>query len=574
MTHDMSALPPEVDGSSLAAPAPDLETIRSDYHSLRTAWQAARDAEARYDVFRRWDELRRRLATWQALARLRFDQQTTDPQRKAARDLVDEMSPRLMALDDAMKRLVLDSPGRADLEARIGRHVTALWECELSTFSPEIEEDLTREARLEAEYTALLAGARLAFEGETLNLAGIEPYTQSPDRDTRYRAQQTKWAFFATHGEELDRIFDDLVRVRHAMARRLGFSSFTELAYRRLNRLDYGPAQVERYRQSIARDVVPLAADVIARRAKRLGIRTPMYWDESLAYPGGNPVPSSRGPALVEAGRGVFTAIHEDIGRLYGLLVDRRLLDLASRDGKALGGYCTSFPAYGVPFIFANFNGTHDDVHVLVHEMGHAFADYENAHRPVYDEVTPTLEAAEVHSMSLEYLAWPQYEVFFGADAERYRRQHLEDAILFLPYGAAVDHFQHLVYAQPDATPAQRHEMWRQVERTYLHWRRYGDCAYLTRGGLWQAKMHVYQVPFYYIDYTLALTCALQFWSASLRDYREAVGRYVGLCRRGGEAPFTDLVRGAGLTSPFQDGALRAVGAQARTVLAAAETAA
>jgi M3 family oligoendopeptidase len=194
-----------------------------------------------------------------------------------------------------------------------------------------------------------------------------------------------------------------------------------------------------------------------------------------------------------------------------------------------------------------------------MHELGHAFQSWNSLDKPVVDYLSPTYESAEIHSMSLEYLSWPEMDRFFGEDADAYRREHLIDALLFLPYGVAVDHFQHLVYAQPGATPAERNAMWQEVERRYLPWRDYGDLEHPLRGGLWQEKRHIYTSPFYYIDYTLALCCALQFWVRAERDRGEAMDAYVALCRRGGEAPFGELVRGAGLLSPFEPGALEGV---------------
>jgi M3 family oligoendopeptidase len=262
-----------------------------------------------------------------------------------------------------------------------------------------------------------------------------------------------------------------------------------------------------------------------------------------------------------------LTKVHPEIGGLYRMMIDRRLVDLRNREHKAGGGYCMSFPDYGVPYVFANFNGTHGDVHVLVHEMGHAFQDWKSRNLPVLDYITPTMESAEIHSMSMEYLTAPHMEAFFGPDAERYRHLHLEDSLLFLPYGVAVDHFQHLVYAAPGSGPAERHAMWQRMEARYLPWRRYGDLSYFERGGLWQAKAHIYQAPFYYIDYTLALCCALQFWARSRREYAGAVADYVALCSRGGQAPFLDLVRSANLASPFEEGALGGVVDEARSAL-------
>lgn len=556
-----------VDFKDVRATAPDLEVITHEYESLTKAWNAATDAGARLDVFKQWDALRRSLQTWQSLTRLRFDQDTRDLERKAAREQLDRISPKLTALEIDMKRHMLAN-GRADLEPKIGRHAFALWESDVSTFAPEIEADLTREAQLEVQYTELIASAELSFDGRLLNLSGIEPYTQSPDRDVRYRAQGTKWSFFAAHASELDRIFDEMVHLRDSIARKLGFENFIALAYRRMNRVDYGQAEIERYREQVARDIVPVAAEIITRRAKRLSIPKMMFWDESLVYPAGNPKPLGDDAWILAQAREVFDAVDPSVGQFYDMMTRHQLVDLTNREGKASGGYCTSFPTYGVPFIFASFNGTHGDVNVLVHEMGHAFADWESRAKPAFDYLTPTFETAEIHSMSMEYLTAPFFERFFGTDAERYRRQHLEDAILFLPYGVAIDHFQHIVYANPDATPAERHRMWQQMEAKYLHWRRYGDLAYPARGALWQAKSHIYHVPFYYIDYTLALCCALQFWTKSRADYRGAVADYIELCQRGGEAAFGELVRSAKLRSPFEDDSLRRVAEQARSVLA------
>jgi M3 family oligoendopeptidase len=552
----------------IQATPPDVDAITEQYQKLGKAWKDARSADARLAVFAEWDALRRTIATWQSLTRLRYDQDTRDPQRKAEREHLDRIGPKLTALETEMKRLMLGS-GRADLEQRFGRHLTALWEADVSTFSPEIEMDLTRESQLEAQYTELIAGAELNFDGRLLNLSLIEPYTQSLDRDVRYRSQRMKWTFFAEHGAELDRIFDEMVHLRHAMARKLGFDNFIELGYRRNNRIDYGRREVERYRDQVARDVVPIAAEIVARRGKRLGIAKPMFWDENVVSPQGNPKPQGDDAWVVAQALDVFKQVDESIASFYDMMVRRQLLDLKSRDGKAGGGYCTSFAAYGVPFIFANFNGTHGDVNVLVHEMGHAFADWQARQLPAFDYLSPTFETAEIHSMSMEYLTAPFLERFFGNGAERYRQQHLEDALLFLPYGVAVDHFQHLVYEQPDASPADRHRMWQQMEAKYMHWRRYSDLPYLRFGGLWQAKPHIYQIPFYYIDYTLALCCALQFWAKSRQDYRATVRDYLELCKRGGQAPFGELVRAANLRSPFEDGSLRRVAEHARSALAA-----
>ena len=242
-------------------------------------------------------------------------------------------------------------------------------------------------------------------------------------------------------------------------------------------------------------------------------------------------------------------------------------LDLDARKGKANGGFCTSFPTHGMPFVYANFNGTKHDVEVLTHEIGHAFQNYSSREQWPMDYFWPTFESCEVHSMGLEFLTWPHMDAFFGEDGDRFRRFHLTEALTFLPYGTAVDHFQHLIYERPDATPEERHGMWQEMERTYLPWRDYGDLAHPKMGGRWQHQSHIYGSPFYYIDYVLAQTCALQFWAKAEVDRESTMKDYVELCERGGSLPFQALVRSAGLTSPFDAGCLSDVVKRAKGTL-------
>jgi M3 family oligoendopeptidase len=334
-----------------------------------------------------------------------------------------------------------------------------------------------------------------------------------------------------------------------------------------LTRTDYGPADVARYREEIVREIVPLAHRIAQQQARDLGVDELMIWDEHVYDKAGAPKPPQEYDRMLAAGRDVFSALGPEIGGFAQLMMDRELLDLRARDGKAGGGFCTSFPTYGLPYIFANFNGTTHDVNVLVHEMGHAFQNYSSRALAISDYIWPTYEACEVHSMSMEFFTWPQLERFFGDDAQRYRLQHLKSSLMFLPYGAAVDHFQHFVYERPDATPEERHAFWKQLEGTYLPWRRYGGIEHLERGGYWQLQRHIFQMPFYYIDYTLALCCALQFWARSLDDYDRALADYRDLCARGGQLPFQSLVRSAGLRSPFEAGVLHGVAERASAVL-------
>ena len=549
--------------ADIAEPRPTRDGLTAAYAAIGAALDRGDRAAALAD----WDGLRRRYDTWSALVHLRFAQDTTSEAAKADRDYADALSPEAADLEVGLKRRLLQDD-RAVVAALVGDHALRLWETDVTTFDPAIKPDLEEESRIAARYTELLASAKLEIAGQTVNLAGLGPYAEDPDRTVRLEAERVRWGFFETNAAALDALYDQLVKLRHSMARKLGFDSYTPLGYRRLRRVDYGPDDVARYRQQVVEHVVPLVGRLLEARRAANGWDRLRFWDEALVDPAGNPKPAGDHDMLVVAAAAMFDGMDTRLADFYRLMHDGGFMDLKNRPGKAGGGFCTSFPTEGVPFVFANFNGTHHDIGVFTHEMGHAFQNWESRGLAGVDYLWPTMEAAEINSMGLEFLAYPEIGKLVGdAAADRFRRMHLIGALAFLPYGVCVDHFQHDVYANPDASPAERHAMWARLEKIYMPWSDYGDIGFLLKGGRWQAKAHIYGSPFYYIDYTLAQCCAMQFWVKSRRDYPSAMQAYVDLCGRGGSAPFQDLVRSAGLVSPFADGALADVVLEATRVL-------
>jgi M3 family oligoendopeptidase len=553
--------------ADITAAPPHFEEVQAEYDSIAASLEAAISLDEALQAFIRWDALRRAFLTWSSLTELQFQRFTDNAECKAAVDAHNALRPKITGLDVAMKRKFLASPLRSELERKLGEYVFARWETDVTAYDPVVEPFAVQESTLADEYTALLAAAKIDFRGEPLNLSVLAKYAEDSDRETRRAAQVAKWNFFARHGEDIDGIFDKLVHVRDEMARELEFRNFTELAYRRLTRTDYGPAEVARWREEIVREIVPLAQKIVERQAQQLGIDRVMLWDERLYSREGAPKPPQRYDDMLAAARDAFDAMSPSLGTFARMMMERELIDLQSRDGKANAGFCTSFPTYGLPYVFANFNGTTHDVNVLVHEFGHAFQNYESRTIPISDYLWPTFEACEIHSMSMEFFTWPQLERFFGPEAQRYRLEHLQSSLTVLPYAAAIDHFQHLVYENPDASPEERHGFWKQMEATYLPWRRYDGIEHLERGAFWQHQRHVFLVPFYYIDYTLAMCCALQFWARSLDDYAGALHDYTELCKRGGTMPFQALVRSAGLQSPFEAGVLHNVAQRAAEMI-------
>lgn len=567
--------------TDLDAPVPDLDALADRKDEVLRALAPDADLDACLAAVHDWDALRRGVATYRALVDLRFNQDTRDADARSARQAWDEARPRWTELTVSVMQALLDHPRRAELERELGAQAFALWETEVLAFDAATADALVTESRLSAEHVELLASARLSFNGEKLNLPGLLKYRQHADRELRHHAERAHWQWYEEHAADLDRIYDELVRERTGMARRLGLDDFVELGYRRMCRVDYDRADVDRLRAAVREHVVPFAAELRARQAATLGLDRLAAWDEQVHDPAGSPVPGGDAEWMTARAREVFDDMGP-LGPFFRAMDTGGFLDLPAREGKAGGGFCTSFPTTGMPFVFANFNGTTADVKVLTHEVGHAFQCWVSREQPLADYHWPTMESAEIHSMSLEFLTWPHLERFFGSagddttddtadgvdPADRYRRAHLSDAVLFLPYGTLVDHFQHEVYSRPRLSPAQRHEVWRELERTYLPWRDWGDLPYPASGASWQRQRHIYGMPFYYIDYVLAQLCALQFLARSRADPVAALNDYVTLCRRGGSAPFRELTTSAGLRSPFDPGCVADVIDTARAALA------
>lgn len=543
---------------------PDEAALRAGYEQVLASIEAAHDDSARIDGLAQWDAMRRTYASWRSLVSLRFQQNTGDARAKSRRQIADRLNAQVALRDADVKRSLLDATDANALEAETGAQVIDCWRADLEANAPELEPDMVEESRLVAKYVELLAGAEIPFRGETYSFTTLTPLTRSADRETREGAMRAACTWRAQNLEELDEIFDELVKLRAGMAAKVGLSDFVELGYRRMHRVDYDRKDVERFRDEVRRLVVPLATDLRAAQATKLGLDELMFWDESIQDPAGNPKPIGGTAELIERGRRVFHGVHPEIGTFFDGLVDREMLDLDVRGGKAGGGFCTFIDKLRSPFIFANCTGSQDDVRVLVHEAGHAFQMWSSRMLRFSDQIMPTYEACEIHSMALEFLAWPEMEQFFGDDADRYRRNHLADALTFLPYGVAVDHFQHLVYERPEATPAERHAMWQEMEALYLPSRKYGGMPHFADGALWQRQRHIYGMPFYYIDYTLAQTCALQMWARAFEDREGTLADYVALCKRGGTMSFQKLAASAGIISPFETGCLESVVTRAR----------
>ncbi|MFD0869363.1 M3 family oligoendopeptidase [Paenibacillus residui] len=545
--------------SELVYRRPDLEQMEQRFKELLGEMNAAKSFTEQDRAMTAIVKLRNEFETLKEIAAIRHSIDTDDAFYKAEQDYMDEVGPIMDEHVTEYYRALVHSAFREELEHKYGKQLFRIAELSLKTFHPSVIEDLQRENKLATEYGVLIASAKIPFEGEERTLAQLAPFAMSTDRDMRRRASEAKYQFLAENERELDRIFDDLVQVRTKIAKKLGFAGFIELGYARMLRTDYNEEMVAVFRNQVLEHIVPVATKLKERQRERIGVERLRYYDEDFSFKSGNPVPQGDADWILENGARMYAELSPETDEFFTRMVDSGLMDLLSRKGKQSGGYCTFLNDYKMPFIFANFNGTSDDIGVLTHEAGHAFQAYESRDLDMPEYRFPTFEAAEIHSMSMEFITWPWMELFFREETEKYKFAHLEGALLFIPYGVAVDEFQHFVYGNPEATPDERKRAWRDIERKYLPHRDYSGNDYLERGGFWQKQSHIYQAPFYYIDYTLAQICALQFWQRMTTDRESAWQDYMKICKAGGSLSFTEIVELAGLVSPFEAGCVESV---------------
>ena len=538
---------------------PELKTFKEKFCNFLDQFKNAESLAIQCEIINEINSLRNDFDTMWNLAHIRHTIDTKNDFYEKENNFFDEAVPEFQGLVDQFYSAVVDSKFKDELQAKFGKQFFNIAEMNVKTFDPKIIDDLKEENRLRSEYVKLSSSAIIEFEGKEYNLSGLAPLTMSDDRDIRKRATNAYWEFFEKNGEKFDGIYDKLVKVRTVIAKKLGYKNFVELGYLRMQRFDYNAESVAQFRDLIHKHIVPIANKLRDRQAKRLGLSALKFYDNAYQFKTGNAKPKGSPEWIVENGKAMYEQLSPETGEFFNFMLDKNLLDLVNKKGKAGGGYCTYIANEKAPFIFSNFNGTSHDIDVLTHEAGHAFQVFESRNFEIPEYQWPTYEACEIHSMSMEFFTWPWMETFFKEDAEKYKFSHLSSALSFLPYGASVDEFQHVVYENPDMTPAERRAAWREIEKKYLPHIDYDGNEFLESGGMWQKQAHIFELPFYYIDYTLAQICAFQFWKKSQDKEETAFSDYLRLCRAGGSRSFLELVDYANLNSPFKEESLQSV---------------
>lgn len=539
---------------------PDFDLYKKDFLHLVDNLKEAESADQVKQAIDDVSELTASLDTMGTLASIRNSIDTKDDFYDQEDKYWNEYSPYYQELSTTYYKAIMASPYLDELKDSYPRTFFQNMQFELDAFDSSVIDLLQKENQLSSDYQKLIASAEIEFDGKKLTLSQFGPYLESTDRDTRKAASDAQWSFFEENESKLDNLYDELVKVRDTIAKKLGYKDFVELGYVRMKRFDYDRGMVDVYRKQVLDYVVPVTQKLSKRQAERIGIEDMKHYDASLQFLDGNPTPQGDPNYIIDNGRKMYHELSDETAEFIDFLFDKELVDLLSKEGKAGGGYCTYIPDYQSPFIFANFNGTSGDIDVLTHEAGHAFQVYQSRWIKQPEIVFPTFETCEIHSMSMEFFTYPWMELFFKDQTDKYKFNHLSGAVRFLPYGVLVDHFQHEVYENPEWSPEKRKQVWRELEKQYLPERDFSENDFLDKGTFWFRQGHIFGMPFYYIDYTLAQICALQFWKRAIVDQDEnAWSDYLAICKAGGTQSFLETVATANLRSPFEEGSLEGV---------------
>ena len=549
---------------------PDLAEVIARMQEITNQLKEAKSFEEADKAFLAFDKETRHIETMGTLSSIRHSIDTRDKFYDAEDTWWNNTMPQLQEYQQQWIEALLVSPFRSAFEEKYGSLIFVNAEIAKKAFSPEIIPEMQKENELTQSYDKLIASAQIPFEGGVYTISQMSPFKNDSDDARRLAAWKAEGQWYKDHQAELDRIYDELVKLRDAMGKKLGYEGYTTLGYYRMSRNCYTKEDVAAFRKAVVKYVVPVADEIYRRQAERIGKTYPMsFADNILEFRSGNPKPQGTPDDIVKAGTKFYDELSPETSRFFHTMLDGELMDLLSTEGKQAGGYCTSIPDHEVPFIFANFNGTQGDVEVITHEAGHAFAAWYNRERVPMETVWPSMEGCEVHSMSMEFFGEGWADDFFGKDARKFLYSHLAGALTFIPYGTMVDHFQHIVYEKPEMTPAQRHAAWKELLGIYMPWVKLdGEIPFYSDGEGWQRQLHIYDSPFYYIDYCLAQTVSLQFWALLQEDRKTAWERYMAYTKQGGSRTFTELLAHAGLESPFDDACLRGVCEKAEKYLA------
>ena len=506
-------------------------------------------------------ELETALGQYEATLYIRMTCQTDDALRsKAYKQYVETIQPVVKPLADKLDRKYLDDSKKYALDKKRYEVYDRDTKADIELFREKSVPLQTKDKLLSQEYQTICGAMTVKFQGEEYTLAEMRKFFEQTNRTVRETAWRTVAHRSLEDAEQLDEILDKMLAVRQQIAVNAGFENYRDYKFKQYHRFDYTVGDCKRYHGAVEKLVVPVLANIYEQRKSQMSLSSLRPWDLDVDPQGREPLkPFETIDDYIARAKQVFGRVDLELGDQFQEMIDLGLLDLASRKGKAPGGYQANLSEARKPFIFGNIVGTDYDLRLIMHEGGHAFHSLACADEPLLAYRDPPIEFCEVASMSMELFAGEHLSVFYNEhDAKRSRRTHLEFIIYILSWVATIDAFQHWLYENPNHSGKQRRETWLKIHD------RFGG-HFIDWSGLdreheyrWHRQSHIFKSPLYYIEYGIAQLGALGLWLQSKQKPSVALVNYRRALALGGSRPLPELFTAAGLEFDFSEKTIEA----------------
>ncbi|MGB1628994.1 MAG: M3 family oligoendopeptidase [Candidatus Thalassarchaeaceae archaeon] len=475
-------------------------------------------------------------------------------------NFVENVRPKLSKFSDKLNRRIAEHPSVGDLPDRYDLMIRGI-KSDIDIFREENIPLGVEQTKLVTKAQGITGGMTVEFEGEERTFPEMKAFLESNNRSMREKAWKSMVSRWMNDSEELSEIFDELIKIRHEIAKNAGFDSYTNYMFKAMHRFDYTVEDCLTFHNSIEKVCMPIVREINEKRRSSFNLEILSPWDvneKSGSGPdieGKNPLrPFENVGEMVQKLSELFHKMSRDLGNKFDKLVEMDTLDLETRKGKAPGGYQYYLEKSRVPFIFMNAAGLQGDLETMIHESGHAFHSLYCGHLDLIDERNYPIEFAEVASMSMELLTQDEWQIFYDNDDEVNRAilSHLEGVVFLLPWIATIDAFQHWIYANPNHTREERTEYWLSLRDRFgskMDWKDNEDFRELS----WQQQGHLFGVPFYYIEYGIAQLGALQLWQTHRKSPEKALKDYENAMKLGNTKILPELFAAAELKLGFDE---------------------
>ena len=534
----------------------NFELASSELNRLITRIEIASNYKEQLDLIFQLDKYYNSIFSNITLANIRHDLDTSDPY------YLNEVNMNIIYAQDfssILKKfysIILKSPFVIDLMNEFGNYYFHKIELKTKLFDESLKELYIEENLLSKEYNELLSKAIVSIDDIKYNLSELNHLKVSNDRNLRKKVFEAEKIFINENSNRLQSLFSELLFIRNKIAQSLGYDNYMLYAYDSLERTDYSNKEIKKFRENILKYILPILNKYREIQKQNLQLDKLYSYDLPCLFQDGDPKINGDIQLVLDNFKYMLEELSPASNVFINEMLNNKMLDLQSRNNKRLGGYCTYISSELSPFVFCNFTGGSTDIRVLAHELGHAFQMYESMrNQKISENYMPSYETCEIHSKSMELILLDWSILFFGNDAKKYKFSQMIRSLTTIIDACLIDEFQECIYVDNIVNPIERDKVWYSLKQKYNTTNLEEDSG-LDHTPKWLMIAHVFNTPFYYIDYALAQTCALQFWKNFQLKPFEAWQKIMPLYKSGGSKSFLNLIDDVGLTSPFIEGAV------------------